>query len=1358
MRVARGHQPGRRPGNQRVLARLARQAANVLAGLFGAFAAMAMLQPAYAIPSPDLAVNLFSSVSQLIGLATVVGGIFAVGRRRMPGSAAATGAGGKSWRWFAGGLALLLVGSVAGNVLQYVSWLDDTNRRLEANLIRPSKEAGKRVGDVNLKSLSYSDQLENQAGMTTEEFAAVLSAVDEGDTSYALVDLREPEEQEVGALPELQRVRYPDLTDRIDELGLRDRTTVLFCESGNRSSESCARLEALGIPCKFVVGGFEKWKAESRPVDSAAAKNAETLRDVPDFPNKDVLLDTPEVHRLVQEENALFVDVRYPQEFEAWHLPGAVNIVLRSMKTDEMWASLKSLPKRPIIGACYDKRSCFYSLILGVRLSRLGYDFRGRYTVPFEYYELPSEQSYVAQWRAEQEQGLLGAAAKPLHAMTAWITDAIGSLPLAILLMVVLLRLLVLPFTAKAERDQEVLRRLSGQIAELKSRLADDRVRLGRATQALYRRNRLTPGWNLIGVCLQVPLFIVFFVAVDTISAERGGALGWIPDLGEPDPLYVLPVALGLLIFLHLHLTAASRSLAMTALRAAGGIGLALITVPLAAGVDLYLVLSVALMMVQAQVVRGLIGARQREEDAAAPRSQPLRIVPLAEADRAAGVGNKALRLAQMMRAGLPVPQGLVITDLAFAGAGDSKSLSQSDTREVQGLWQRLGIQQAAVRSSGAAEDGAERSFAGVYDSVLGVRRDELPGAVEAVRASMRRERAAAYGGGETSGGIIVQQVVDADHAGVLFTEHPAEAGSILVEMTSGLGTAAVTDGSAVPDAFRFGRVTGRPLDETRPPLDLAPLLEMGRQAERLFGAPQDIEWAHRDGRFYLLQSRNVTAALRMSPNGGAAAAIERDRHRLLRLAIGARPDEVMLQQDELAELLPRPTPFSLSLMESLWRPGGSVDLACRYLGIPYAVEEEAPALVTTVFGALYINAREKARRFRRGPGAAASFRLAREAERMEAQFREEFLPGYLERVRLEEAIDLSRIGTDELLGLYRRLRRRFVAEDYVQAEIVNLAAGFYLKQAEQALTKRGLSVVDHLAQMPATVVHQAMSMLPEIRAGRRPVEAFLDVFGHRAPVDYELADPRYAEAPTLVDHLVSSARDAHLHASRPVDEQPLAGEAALRLVVERARRFQALKEEAKHHCLRELALVRRLLVELDRRLQLDGGIFYLTVDEIDGADEPGALAAHLKQIAARRADAAALQTVRPQPTEIAAADLETLGLPGRQNEDAGGALAGTLVAGAAPVEGRARVVADGEAVNIVRGEILVARHIHPDWIPLFPDLGGMVVELGGWLSHGAVIAREYDLPTVVGVRGATGRIATGDLLRIEADGRVERL
>src|SRR5690606_16578373 len=79
MRVARGHQPGRRLGSWQMLGRIAGRSGGVLAGVVGALAAMAMLQPAHAIPSPDLAVNLFSSVAQLIGLATVVGGIFAVG-------------------------------------------------------------------------------------------------------------------------------------------------------------------------------------------------------------------------------------------------------------------------------------------------------------------------------------------------------------------------------------------------------------------------------------------------------------------------------------------------------------------------------------------------------------------------------------------------------------------------------------------------------------------------------------------------------------------------------------------------------------------------------------------------------------------------------------------------------------------------------------------------------------------------------------------------------------------------------------------------------------------------------------------------------------------------------------------------------------------------------------------------------------------------------------------------------------------------------------------------------------------------------------------------------------------------------
>src|SRR5690606_34476118 len=91
----------------------------------------------------------------------------------------------------------------------------------------------------------------------------------------------------------------------------------------------------------------------------------------------------------------------------------------------------------------------------------------------------------------------------------------------------------------------------------------------------------------------------------------------------------------------------------------------------------------------------------------------------------------------------------------------------------------------------------------------------------------------------QDDGGVIVQAMVAAEHAGVLFTEDPACAGAMLVEMTAGLGDRLVS-GQVDPDAFRFGRRTFQPLQEGTAPVDLTPLLELGRRAEKLFGRPQD--------------------------------------------------------------------------------------------------------------------------------------------------------------------------------------------------------------------------------------------------------------------------------------------------------------------------------------------------------------------------------------------------------------------------------------------------------------------------------------------------------------------------------------
>jgi rifampicin phosphotransferase len=104
------------------------------------------------------------------------------------------------------------------------------------------------------------------------------------------------------------------------------------------------------------------------------------------------------------------------------------------------------------------------------------------------------------------------------------------------------------------------------------------------------------------------------------------------------------------------------------------------------------------------------------------------------------------------------------------------------------------------------------------------------------------------------------------------------------------------------------------------------------------------------------------------------------------------------------------------------------------------------------------------------------------------------------------------------------------------------------------------------------------------------------------------------------------------------------------------------------------------------------------------------------------------------------------------------GALAGTA-ASAGVVEGRARVVRKLEEARLEKGDILVAPYTDPAWTPLFPVAAGLVTEVGGLMTHGAVVAREYGIPAVVGVDGATEAIKDGALIRVNGtEGFVEIL
>jgi membrane protein insertase Oxa1/YidC/SpoIIIJ/rhodanese-related sulfurtransferase/phosphohistidine swiveling domain-containing protein len=1318
------------------------------------FALVLSTTPLWAIPSPDLVVNFVASAAQVLGLASVVLGGVAVSSRRR---ARAGGQAGSPWP-FRIVLGLFLI-SIAANVFQYAAGVDERNQRLSRNLWRSSTEGGKKVGDVNLKTTSFSEQETLPQGMTTEQVAR---AIEEG-RGLNIIDVREPEEVEMGHIKGSWHRRYPDLKVDRRDLIVEGKETVLICESGNRSCELMKEFLPDDIQCRFMIGGYEKWVAEGRPLDNEVPRTGE-IRDIPDYPNKWTLLDTPDVMKLVKEREVLFVDVRYPGEFDQAHLPGAVNLTMRRMLKDELEAALSSLEKKPIIVPCYDKRSSFYAMILGLRLHRLGHEFLGRYTVPHEFVAETKEKDFVLQWKENQKgKTLLGMASRPLDGILAWLTGATGHLALGIALLVVLLRAIILPWTVKAERDQVVQAKVSPEVKALKARIGGDPKRFARAVMAIHRRERLTPGRNLVATIIQILLFLVCFSVVNRAAEGSEQGFLWIESLGEPDPWYILPLVTGILIFAHLLLATARRSWWLVAVHAAFGAFIFVLTFQLKAAVALYLALNIALLFIQSRLTRMYLRrdrARWKaREDAGDPG-----IVPLTRAHRVRGTGNKAARLGRLLEEGLPVAKGFVVTESLLRRQDEKLDLSRRERGKISQAWRRLQTTSVAVRSSGLNEDGSDKSYAGVFESCLDVRFDKLMSALDEVYGSMRSERAAAYSGsGNETGAVLIQKMVDAEYAGVVFTEHPSSAGAMLVEMVRGLGEKLVS-GQVTPHTYRYGRVTGRCLERAPPPIDLDPLIDLARRVERIFGRPQDIEWAVTRGRFYLLQSRDITRS--STDGGGERAFLERERKRLLDLALrgaAAAPiprEEPLFVQTELSELLPRPTPMSLSLMESLWAAGGSTDIASRELGLPYRVEEDSPPLVNTVFGALYVNKVEEKRRVGRGPGALAAFRLGRIAEALERELREEVLPALVQDARLNESIDPARLRLQELTSLFRKWTERFVKSTYVEAEKINLAAGFYVRAASRDLERRGLDIARHLGHIPETVVHRAMALLSAMRGGEAGAgDQFLDLFGHRSPNDYELAQPRYREDAALVEELVSRA-------GSPVDAGGLAppeaiGDRLLALTVERARRYQALKEEAKHHALRELALIRVLAVELGGRLGVGDGIFYLTIDEVPRLEEEDFARTAPGLISERMAAARAFEGVR-LPTRISLGDLETLSTDGHVElaaRPAPGALRGTRVSGDREPAGRVRVVQGPEDIrSFQKGEILVARFTDPTWTPLFPIAAGVVTEVGGWLSHAAIVAREYNVPGIVGAEGALSALATGDLVRLRSDGTIERV
>lgn len=1302
--------------------------------------------PVFAIPSPELVIGSVSSLGQIFALgAAMLGGGAALAGSRSKGRVSAK----SSKLLVRSGLGVLTfcMLSLGLNYWQYSTAKTTRLTHLQATLNRP---APTKIQDKNLKVMSFTEQAKNPLGMTTERAAELLARLRTGDSSTLFLDVRETGENQMGTLPMSRHIRFPDLQSA--QLETAGKKLVLFCHNGNRSSETCEKLAAQGIDCSFITGGIEKWIVEGREFSDDKVRGLSDLRAMPSYQNDTVLLDTDQIKSLVAAEGIQFVDLRYPGDFETGHLPGAINIPLRAMPTTQLAQAIKNMPAKPIVAACYDRRSCFMSQVLGLELALAGHDYRGRYTVPWEYFVPKTPKPHVAAWLTERQTTLWQRGIGLLADSLLWVA-ARSHILLAVFLLALVSRILILPIAIKAEHDQIITAKVKPELTKLKARLRNDPQRMSRAMRGFYIKHGLTPMRNMSALAF-LPLMMLGLTAVEK-AANHAGPILWLQAGGAADPSYVLPLLFTLLGGTYLQMALASSTRGRVLCWLIGAPLLFAMVFRLSALGNIYLCFAMALLIAQRAFVTGNVAHMWKTLNKRYSSYQITQrnngIIPLHATDFLQGCGNKALRLSQIAWAGISVPHGVVLNHQFLRGFAKADSVRRA--KLLNQIWKLAGQKPLAVRSSAAAEDGNSQSFAGVFESELDVDHTDLEGAIDRVYASFSAAHVGSYAidDGEQEYNILVQQMVKADYSGVLFSRDPQAAGMMVLEYVKGTADDLVS-GRITPQTLRMGRVSGDVDGGHDCPVNLQELRRIGLQAETLFGHPQDIEWTSQNGIIRLVQSRDITTL---------GAGTDKDKTLFDEWATitdrfhDAKPDELVLELDEMSEVLPRPSPLSMSYMQKIWAPGGSVDLACRRLGLNYNVPEDAPSHLITIFGRLYSNVAQKHHNTVE-LNATAMRRLRKVDTEIEHNYRDVFMPEFMANVNLWHAVDFTKLTDAALRDQLATIYDDFVHWTHTEIETINIAASYYTSQAQKACEAAGLSAQDLLAGdisfSPAGLIQQA-ALRPE---GTR--HAWLQAqMGHRSVFDYELSEPRYWEIPDTLDMLL---RPALRNTVTPETHKPtsIKDPNVLRLV-ERSRRYQALKEEAKHNALQHLSVIRRAVLALDSLFGNDGLVFYLGFEQL--LDQEADIQALKFEATARRNQTRLFNKTAPLPARITTAALERASNPFAGKAAGQGANAlGSWVSGTGPITGRAYVVDYEASVSgtpldgFQDGDILLCSMVHPMWLPHVLKSAGVVSEVGGWLSHMSIVSREHGVAMLVGADDLQ-RFETGQMLEITAAGEI---
>jgi phosphoenolpyruvate synthase/pyruvate phosphate dikinase len=586
-------------------------------------------------------------------------------------------------------------------------------------------------------------------------------------------------------------------------------------------------------------------------------------------------------------------------------------------------------------------------------------------------------------------------------------------------------------------------------------------------------------------------------------------------------------------------------------------------------------------------------------------------------------------------------------------------------------------------------------------------------------------------------------------------------------------------------------------------------LERLGRRIEAHFGQPQDIEWCLDHDGYHIVQSRPITTLFPVpaQQDQGNHVYVSVGHQQMMTDAMqplglsfwqltAARPmseaggrlfvDVAPLlasptSRAHYVEALGRSDPLIGDALETILERGDFVATRTDedpdftpIFGAPALIETD-PGIVTGLIGRGQASLAAVRRDIRTKSGSALLDSIASDIPELK---RIMFDPDGLQVIRT--AIDASQWINEQMEAW---LGEKNAVDTLTQSVLHNVTS-------EMGLAL--LDVADAIRPHPNVVafLHEVegdgfLAALPTLGGGQEAQDAlvaYLDTYGMRCIGEIDITRTRWSEHPSaLLSMILSNVTNFEPGESRRRFEQGRReaqekerellhrlratpdGEsrvAETKAMIDRVRTFMGYREYPKYHMVSRYFVYKQALLHEAERLErahvlsTTEDIFSLRFEELQEVVGTS----HVDdQLIAQRKDAMTWYRTLTPP-RVLTSDGEVVDGKYRRDDVPAGALVGLPVS-AGVVEGRARVIVDIADADLDTDDILVTAYTDPSWTPLFVAIKGLVTEVGGLMTHGAVIAREYGLPAVVGVERATEKIKDGARIRVHgAEGYVEIL